>query len=219
MPARPTPFDRLFGALAPERFPRLRGALEASGRPPEDREGFLLVREVAELLRELRPETGMGEAVHALIALLHHAYLHWLAGQPVQQLREEQLAQLVGRLGPAAESLPASADPGAPTRYVQLPPLRVWATPVAGQPDEPLDGWFALRSGQQLCLLAIFGLSPTREGLTAVELTGPRPALLRRLDGTPPFSPLLAGGAAAGLVSLAGEEELLALAWHAEAGR
>jgi hypothetical protein len=219
MPARPTPFDLLFGALAPERFPRLRGALEASGCPPEDREGFLLVREVAELLRELRPETGMGEAVHALVALLHCAYLYWLAGQPVQQVGEEQLAHLVERSWPAAENLPASAHPDVPTRYVQLPPLRVWATPVAGQPDEPLDGWFAWRSGQQLRLLAVFGLSPTREGLTVVELSGPRPALVRRLDGTPPFSPLLAGGAAAGLLSLAGEEELLALAWRAEAGR
>src|SRR6185503_15592859 len=79
-PPRPSPFALLFGTLAPGRFPALRAALEAAGSPPEDRERFLLLREVAELLRELRPEEGVGEAVQALVALLHASYLFWAAG-------------------------------------------------------------------------------------------------------------------------------------------
>jgi len=216
---RPNPFALLFGTIAQERFPLLRTALEAAGRPAEDRDGFVLVREVAELLRELRPDEGLGEAVHALVGLLHYSYLFWMAGEIVNTVTEQELAAMVGRPGAGPAALPTSRPPDFPTRYVQLPPLRVWATPVAGQPAEPLDGWFAARLGDRLSQLAIFGLSPAREGFTTVELSGPRPAGLQRLDRTPLFAPLLDGGAAAGLVSLAGEEELLELAWRLEADR
>ncbi|HEV8600931.1 MAG TPA: hypothetical protein VGQ69_16340 [Gemmatimonadales bacterium] len=216
MPApRPTPFALVFAAIARERFPALRAGLEAAGSDPRDRDSFLLVREVAELLRELRPETGVGVAVETLVALLHFAYLFWMDGERVQVISEQALAGMLTR--------PTSRPPDPPTlqpsgvRYVQLPALRVWATPVAGQPAEPLDGWFALRSNDQLAMLAVLGLSPARPGLTAVELTGSCPGDLQRLDGSPLFSPTLAGGAAAGLASLAGEAELLELAWRAEA--
>lgn len=206
-PPRPSPFALLFGTLAPGRFPALRAALEAAGSPPEDRERFLLLREVAELLRELRPEEGVGEAVQALVALLHASYLFWAAGEPLHPLSEADLASLIAAAPPPARRV-------AGTWYVQLPPLKVWATAVAGQPAEPLDGWFATGLGDRLVVLALFGLSPARGGLTAVEVAGARPAPGLRPDGTPPFAPLLAGGAAAGLFSLAGEAELLELAWR-----
>jgi len=219
--ARPTPFALLFGALAPERFPLLRSALAAAGCRPEDRDGFILVREVVELLRELRPDEGMGEAVQALVALVHYAYLFWSSGEPVRVISEAELAQLVEQPALPTSRLPdqpPARAPDVPTRYVQLPALRVWATPVAGQPAEPLDGWFETRAGDRVSLLALFGLSPTREGLTAVELAGPRAGALERRDGKL-FAPLLAGGDAAGLLSLAGEEELLELAWRVGADR
>jgi hypothetical protein len=212
--ARPTPFALVFGALGEARFPALRAGLQTAGSDPRDRDSFLLVREVAELLHELRPEAGVGAGVETLVAFLHYAYLFWMNGEIVQAVSEEQLEQLL--------RLPTFRPSDFPTfrpsdvRYVQLPPLRVWATPLAGQPAEPLDGWFAARSNDHLALLAVLGLSPAREGLTAVELAGSRPAALQRLDGSPLFSPTLAGGAAAGLASLAGEEELLELAWRAE---
>ncbi len=212
--ARPTPFALVFGALAGDRFPGLRSGLQAAGSDPRDRDSFLLVREVAELLHELRPDAGVGTGVETLVAFLHYAYLFWMSGEPVQVVSETILVELL--------SLPTSRPSDLPTfrpsdvRYVQLPALRVWATPLAGQPAEPLDGWFAARSNDRLALLAVLGLSPAREGLTAVELAGSRPAALERLDGSPLFSPTLAGGAAAGLASLVGEEELLELAWRAE---
>ena len=214
MPAgRPTPFALLFGSSAPERFPGLRAGLAAAHCPPEDRDAFVLVREVVELLRELRPDEGMGAAVHGLVALLHYSYLFWATGERVRAVSDAELAELVA--SSESDGVPTSQPPDRATRYVQLPPLRVWATPVAGQPAEPLDGWFETRAGDRLSLLAVFGLNPAREGLTAVELAGSRAAELRRGDGTPLFAPLLAGGGAAGLVSLAGEEELLELAWRA----
>lgn len=212
---RPTPFDLVFGGLAEERFPALSTALAAAGSDGRDRNAFVLVREVAELLHELRPDAGLGGALPALVALLHNAYLFWLDGQQVRRISEPELAALLNLparpLGPSAP-LPAC-------RYLQLPALRVWATPMAGQPSEPLDGWFTARAAEQLSLLAVFGLSPSRPGLTAVELAGPRPGPLERPDGSPLFAPLLEGGAAAGLASLASEEELLELAWRIEESR
>ena len=66
-------------------------------------------------------------------------------------------------------------------------------------------------------MLGIFGLRPDRAGFSAVEAAGPRPGALDRADGTPLFSPVLAGGQAAGLYSLVGGEELLELGWRTRA--
>jgi hypothetical protein len=60
-------------------------------------------------------------------------------------------------------------------------------------------------------------MRPEREGFSAVETAGPRPLRLERADGTPLFSPVLAGGAAAGLYSIVGGEELLELGWRTRA--
>jgi hypothetical protein len=216
---RPTPFTLVFGAIAPERFPPLRAGLEVAGRDPRDRDGFVLVREVAELLHDLRPEEGIGAEMETLVAFLHYAYLFWMNGEPVRRISEDELTGMLTlpTLRPCDLPTPRPSD----VRYVQLPALRVWATPdsVAGQPAEPLDGWFVSREQDRLALLAVLGLSPVRQGLTAVELAGPRPAALQRLDGSPLFSPILAGGSAAGLASLAGGDELLELAWRVEEQR
>jgi hypothetical protein len=217
MAARPTPFALVFGAIAPVRFPVLREALTVSGRDPRERDGFLLLRQTAELLHELRPEEGLGTAVQTLAALLHHAYLFWMDGEILQAVSEQRLGELVGSW--EQDQLLTSRPPDSPTRYVQLPAFRVWGIAIADRPPEPLDGWFVSRRAEQLSLLAIFGLNPARGGLTAVELTGPRPTTLQRPDGSALFSPVLAGGAAAGLASLLGEAELLELAWRAEADR
>jgi hypothetical protein len=219
-PQRPTPFALVFGSMAPERFPALQRGIAAAGRDPRDRDGFLLVREVAELLQDLRPEAGMGEAVAALVALLHHAYLFWMDGEHVDAISEEQLAGMLsdgGTDGLLDRNVhpPTHRPTVQPSIYVQLPHLRVWGTPLAGGPPEPLDGWFARQRDGELDLLAIFGMSPAREGLSAVELSGPRPVGLARSDGSALFAPTLTGGVAAGLASVTGEAELLELAWRA----
>jgi hypothetical protein len=209
--SRPTPFDLVFGDAAPERFPALQRGLAAAGRDPRDRDAFALVREVLEFLRELRPDEGLGGAVDGLVAFVHCAYLFWLDGRETAAITEARLTERLAGRGQE----PAWRESGRMT-YVQLPPLRVWGTPVAGGAPEPLDGWFVRRTGPRLSLLAIFGLHPGREGLTAVPAEGARPDGLRREDGTPPFAPLLDGGAAAGLHSVADEAELLELAWRME---
>jgi hypothetical protein len=202
----------LLGGVA-ERFPAIRAAA-GSGAPSRDRDAFLLLREVNELMQSLRPEEGLGEEVGGLAALLHAAYLYWLDGRQLIVVDDPELSRRLAI--PPAATPRGSPRPGA--RYIQLPPLRVFGFPIAGASAEPLDGWFAEGRGSTLTVVALFGLHPAREGVTVVEVSGVAPEGLAREGGAPLFAPTLAGGRAAGLASLEGAEELLELAWRMERG-
>lgn len=212
MPGRPTPFDLVFAPVAATRFPPVRAALAEARRDPRDRDAFLLVPEVVMLIREFRPDAGLGEGIDQLAALIHHAYLFWDSGSRVVAIGVEELNRmLANESGPVAGTTAECSSP----RYVQVPERRVWAQPVEGEAFEPLDGCFidpAAEGG--LRVLAVFGLRPGRPGFTVVEAAGPRPAELVRPDGTALFAPVLEGGAEAGLHTLAGTEELLELGWR-----
>jgi hypothetical protein len=210
-PTRPTPFELAFGKLAPTTFPAIRAALAQSGQDPRDRDAFLMLRDVVALLRELRPEEGLGESIDQLAALVHHAYLFWDSGSPSLEISREQLPRLLEHDGPW--SGPASEHPAC---YIQLPLRRIWAEVVPGEPAEPLDGCSIHRppAAGILRVLGVFGLHPERPGFSVVEISGARSGSLSRLDGSPLFSPVLTGGAAAGLHSVVGEEELLELGWR-----
>jgi hypothetical protein len=208
---RPTPFDLVFQQISQDVFPRIRTALEDSGHDHRDRDRFLMVREVVTLLHELRPEEGLGEGIDQLAALVHHSYLFWAAGSPAVELPFEHLGELLGSSQPDPEE---HQEPAA--YYVQLPERRIWAQAVTGEAPEPLDGCFVHASpeGTSLRVLGVFGVYHERAGFTVVEVAGTRPVALIRADGSPLFSPTLQGGAAAGLFSLAGGEELLELGWR-----
>ena len=211
MPDRPTPFELVFGTFR-DRLALVGVGLTSRGESAEDRDTFLLQREVAELLRELRPEEGLGQAMGGLAALVHHAYLHWVAGEPVRDIGEVSLGLLVG---PEPGTEETGVTPG--SGYVRLPPLAVWCVLADGTP-EPLDGWFVRKRGDDLEVLAVLGIRPGRPGFTAAQVTGPRPGRLARADGSALFAPITArAGAQAGIASVAGEDELLELAWRAEA--
>jgi hypothetical protein len=210
---RPTPFDLVFRQISQDVFPAIRTALEGGGHDPRDRDRFLMVREVVTLLRDLRPEEGLGEAIDQLTALVHHAYLFWEAGEHTVELSQERLADLLAQ--PQGD---AGAEPP-PAYYVQVPERRVWAEVIPGRPPEPLDGCFVHSSPEASALrvLGVFGVHPEREGFSVVEAVGPAPVALAREDGTALFAPVLPGGAAARLFSLVGEEELLDLGWRSRA--
>ncbi len=210
MAPRPTPFDLVFTNLGAERFPAIKAAFLSAGRDPRDRDAFLLERDAALLVRELRPDDGLGEGIDQLAALVHHAYLFWSAGCPVVAA-PDLVGLLDPALGPAQE---AEAEPPA-GQYVQVPERRLWARPVEGEPFEPLDGCFlAPAPDGRLRVLGVFGLRPDRAGFTVVEAQGARQPGLARPDGSVLFAPLLAGGAQAGLNTVAGAEELLELGWR-----
>src|SRR3954464_4354849 len=132
MPSRrPTPFDLVFGDTAEQTFAGIGAALSQAGTDPRDRDAFLMMREVVGLVRELRPEEGLGEGIDQLAALIHHAYLFWAAGRVVVELPPEHLDALLGTPAPEYDE-----HPELPAYYVQLPPRRIWAETVSGEPHE-----------------------------------------------------------------------------------
>jgi hypothetical protein len=207
---RATPFDLVFNRAAESSFPRIASSLAAGGHDPADRDAFLMDREVVTLLRDFRPEEGLGEAMDQMVALVHHAYLAWAAGGVTISVGREAAEELLVKAAEAADSKDL------PAYYAQFPERMVWAAVIENEAPEPLDGVFVsqVRAGGDLRVLGIFGLRPERAGFSAVEATGGRAEGLAREDGSPLFDPTLPGGAAAGLRSIVGEAELLELGWR-----
>lgn len=208
---RSTPFDLVFGELAEARFPAVRAALEAGGWDARDRDAFLMLPDVVSLVRELRPEEGVGEAIDQLVALLHHAFLFWQAGAPTLTLGLEATERLLRPDGPAPEVASREVPPAF---YLQLAQRKVWARLFPEQPAEPMDGCFVDHTPEAaLRVLGVFGIRPERIGFSVVEAEGPR-AALERENATPLFTPTLPGGADAGLFEVTGPEELVELGWR-----
>ncbi len=207
---RPTPFDLVFESLSQTTFTHIQSALTNSGQDPLDRDAFLMLREVVTLLRELRPEEGLGEGIDQLAALVHHGYLFWNAGKRSIDLSSAQLSEILRDVQQSADHESAALP-----QYVQVPVRRLWAPVVPGEAPEPLDGFFQYGvSPNQLRVLGVFGIHPERPGFSVVEVAGPRHVGLSRSDSTPLFAPTLEGGSAAGIYSLTGGEELLELGWR-----
>lgn len=212
---RPTPFGMAFGEIA-RRFPAIAEALQQDGAPPGDRDRFVLVEPVGRLLRDIVPEGAGAEALETHVLLLHTAFLHWSSGGAVYRIGEQALQRVIATRQITAE-LPQ------PALYLQLPELRVWGSPTPGAPPEPLDGMFVSGGDApgSLAVLAIFGMRPDRPGFSAVgidgradsgEATGSEIEVAAgREDGSAPFGPILPGGSAAGLHSVANAGELLLL--------
>lgn len=211
MTARPTPYATSIAPWADERFFPVRQALADLCVDAWDRDAFLMAQPVVALVHALRPEGGLGEGLDEFTGLLHAAYLFWLHGEPVLTLDAPATLALLGA------PLGAPRDGGPSVRYVQFPPRRLWGAPTAGGAHEPLDGCFLVHRGDHLIVLGIFGAHPDRDGFTVVLVEGPRPVGLAREDGSALFAPDMEGGAPAGLHSVRGMEELLELAWRAQA--
>jgi hypothetical protein len=210
---RPTPFDLVFSQIAERTFPEIRASIERAGYEPTDRDALLMIPEVVTLLRELRPEEGIGEGMDQLVALLHHVYVLWDAGAVTLPVPEERLGELLG----SSFSAPTPAEPPR-AYYAQFPQHQVWAEVLEGESHEPLDGCFVHSTAAgNLRVLGVFGVRPERLGFSVVEAEGPRAPDLRRPDGSTLFSPVLPGGVSAGLHSIAGGEELLELGWRTRA--
>ena len=211
--ARPTPFDLAFQDLAQSEFPGIRTALAKAGVEPRDRDAFLMVREVISLIRELRPDEGLGPGIDQLAALVHHAFLFWDSDRAIVVLSSSDLEALLqaSTFGQEVDRTRTGAF------YAQMPLRRVWARVVQDEPAEPLDGCFVhLADQSSLRILGVFGMHPDRPGFSVVEVSGPRPSKLLREDGSSLFSPTLPGADRAGLFSIAGGEELLELGWRIE---
>jgi hypothetical protein len=212
---RPTPFGVAFAEIT-ERFPAIADALQQDGAAPEDRDHFVLVEPVGRLLNEIVPEGSGPEALETHVLLLHTAFLYWSSGGVVYRIGEQALQRAIA-------TRQITGEPPHAALYLQLPELRVWGAPTPGAPPEPLDGMFVSRGEApgSVAVLAIFGMRPDRPGFSAVGIEGRADSdepegneievAAAREDSSPPFGPMLAGGSAAGLHSVANAGELLLL--------
>ncbi|HWA16753.1 MAG TPA: hypothetical protein VG817_09975 [Gemmatimonadales bacterium] len=204
---RLTPYDIAFGPSAEEPFARIRHSLAAGGRDPHDLDAFVLDREVVSYLRELVPEEGIGSGIEQHVALLHHAYLYWAEGGIVVQPTKARIEKMLAAPPPNGNEEPPKAY------YFQVPERLIWGGLAPEEPHQPLDGLFVRPYPDHgFFLLAVFGMHAGSEGFTVVDLDGYHDTELAREDGSPLFAPVLPGGAAAGLYSIAGGEELMELA-------
>jgi hypothetical protein len=213
---RSTPFALAFSELARDRFPAIAQALESDALSSADRDRFVLLEPVGRLLREIAPDGTGADALEAHMLMLHHAYRHWTAGGTVYSVSEQTLKR--ASVGNSITShLPHQS------LYLQLPELKVWGTPTVDGAPEPLDGLFVTEAAElgKIAVLAVFGMREGRAGFSAVGLEGHADAddataseievAAARDDGSERFSPMLSGGAEAGLYSLANTGELLLL--------
>lgn len=213
---RVTPFGLVFAELAAEQFPLIAEALRRQQANAADRDRFVLLEPVGRLLRMIVPDGAGPDALEAHVVLLHHAFLHWAGEGVVYRIGERTFRRAI-----AEPSLSSHLPHAAP--YLQLPELRVWGPPQADASPEPLDGMFVAATPEpdEVAVLGIFGMRPDRPGFSAVGLQGRVDAedpgggeieiAATRADGSAPFGPVLAGGSAAGLYSLANGGELLLL--------
>ena len=213
---RRTPFALAFTNLARDRFPAIAQVLERDALSSADRDRFVLLEPVGRLLREIAPDGTGADGLEAHMLMLHHAYRHWAGGGRVYCVSEAVLHR-------AASGTSITSHLPNPSLYLQLPELKVWGTPTVDGTAEPLDGLFVTEAVEPggIAVLAIFGIREGRPGFSAVGLQGHADAddptggeievAAARDDGSERFSPTLAGGAQAGLYSLANAGELLLL--------
>lgn len=191
-------------------FESIRVALMKDGVNPFDRDAFLMHRSVVELIHGGRPTGAIGDAIDEFAALTHLLFLFWLEGETVVAVQAAELEIVL------AERQPPAGPPARPPAYFAIVGgRRIWGSPTSSGP-EPLDGWYAARRDDRLMVAAMFGSRPDREDVSVVAASGPEPVGLVREDGGDLFAPTLPGGARAGLYSLTGMEELMALAWRVE---
>ena len=204
------PFSLVFGDLAETEFPLIREVLAKD----TSIEAFMLSAPALELMGRLRPDEGLGDTTDDFVAFVHAAWRFWCDGKQVVVLDE---ATTRARCDPGHRVVSVVAtDAPATTRYVQIAPRLVWGRLASDETYEPLDGWFATRTGSMLRVVGCFGLHSTRPGLSVVVAQGAMPGEIVREDGSAIFSPMMPGGDLAGLHALAAPEEFLLLAWRAE---
>ena len=187
---------------------------EIPGRNTGPREVWALLR----MLREIRADalvvdTPRDVRLAAYATLLHMLYLCWSHGWPVASVTAEALRPALAR------ATPETRNPAPRTvLYIQLPERLVWAEPVRGAAHEPVDGVFLAVTEGRAGALAVLGLREERDGYTTAEASFalPLPLPAPRPEGSAPFASLLPGGERAGLLSVASELELVALALLAQ---
>ena len=181
MSERAHPYDLVFGLpeFETERFPAIGGDAETHGVDVYDREAFLLLASVGELLRALLPPDSTGTAFEQFGPIVAQAFQYWLNGKQTFTLEEAKLREL---LGSAAAIGAWDMAPPTPAGYVQLPRNVLFARIDESAHAEAVDGFFFTMPGlndpavppySHLDVLLVLGLVPHRGGFSVIAVTAP----------------------------------------------
>ena len=164
------------------------------------------------LIRDLRGDEALGEAMDQMVALVHHAYLAWDAGLILVPLTDEATEAMLSE--PAA----GDARGGRPAEGLLRP-----AAGAAGL-GQRRGGRAGRAAGRLLreprarmptsACSPSSGSGPTAPASARWRWRGRGPAGWPAPTARALFAPALPGGRAAGLRSITGEEELLELGWR-----
>lgn len=209
MSDRLQPYDMVFGAgpFEAEIFPAIREEAEARGVDVHDRERFIMLVAVGDLMRSMLPDDAGTSATAQFGALVWHSFHSWLAGKQVLGIDGIVLRKLL-----SAETVVGSWDmmPPAPAGYVQLPRNTIFGRIDESAQPEAIDGFFFVMPGindpavppyERMDILLVLGLVPQRGGFSVVEVGTTVPAeaaghfgdVQARDDGDD-FSNVLPGG-------------------------
>ena len=171
-----------------------------------------MVREVVTLLRELRPEEGLGEGIDQLAALVHHAYLFWDAGAADVELPARTAGCPAGRRRRQTPSTASRRRPTTPSCREH----RIWAQVIPGHPPSRSTAVSCTprRTRRRSECSASSESTPSARGSAWSKQPDRGRWRWRARTGPSCSAPTLAGGQAAGLFSITGEEELLELGWR-----
>lgn len=172
MSTRLHPYDLVFATpeLEGEAFPQIREESEARAVPADNREQFLMLETMGDLLRSLLPPDAGAPAFTQFGAIAMQAYSYWLAGKHTFTIDEAVLRGLLAHdfIGSWHMSAPAAAG------YVQLPRNIIFARIEESAHAEAIDGFF-FRQGERLELLLVLGLMPSRAGYSIIDVPAELP--------------------------------------------
>lgn len=210
--SRTTPFAVAFAGLV-ERFETIQREAKTAGGDLTDRVQFAKLPTVQRLLSDVaQPELleAHPDAADEYLTSIFIGFRFWEAGQPIVAIDKQWFEQQLHTSAPAdVPTVPGDVC------YLQWPQRWFWAQIAPDAPHEPLDGVFVAGSGPrgERTVMAVLGLRPERHGFSQLVVRAtPHDFLAAHRElRSPPFSPTLEGGNAAGLRSLVSVAELLHL--------
>ena len=172
------PYELVFGTseFEDERFPAIRAEAEGRDVDVRDRESFIMLETVGELMRSLLPPDAGVPATAQFGAIVTHAYHYWLAGKQTVSIDEPVLRALLERASIGSWDI----TPPTPAGYFQLPRNVVFARVAEDAHAEAIDGFFFVMPGtndpavppyERLDVLAVLGLVPNRAGFSVIDIS------------------------------------------------
>jgi len=231
---RQTPWALVFDApfFLEDHFPRITAEADMRGDPVADQSSLFALPAGRALLDAVLPDEVRGPAaapgraasgasafaVDRYAALLFAAYRFWREGA-VEYTCDEATVRALLEHGTAPADWSLTHAPG--SGYVVLPRNLVWSRVEEDAPAEPLDGFFWVRSGDELTVVAALGVRAGRGGFSVLDAAAPVPGA-GHFAADPPaedeFENFLPGGEIQKLFGVRTSEALLRFAslvlWH-----